>query len=103
MSNIETLLLFVFAVSVSFESRPIVKTFIAYSTLICTVVTMFPLVLLELFFQVSSKITSIALKYVAVVFLNMYCELPLAHEPLATIFDHTLEGQVFSMNDLVSL
>ena len=54
------------AVSVPFESRSIMKTFVTCFTLVCTVIAMFALVLLQLFFQVSSKITGIALKYLTV-------------------------------------
>ena len=79
------------------------KTFVARFTLICTVIAMFSLVLLQLFFQVSRKVTGIALKYLTVMFLDMYCELPLTHEPFPTVLNHTLESWVFPMNDLVGL
>ena len=38
-----------------------------------------------------------------VMFLDMYCELPLAPEPFPAVLNHTLESWVFFMNDLVSL
>ena len=88
-------------VLVPFESGSIVKAFVACFTLICTVIAMFSLVLLQMFFQVSWKVTGVALKYLTILFLDMYCELPLTHEPFPAVLHHTLESWVFPVNDLV--
>ena len=90
-------------VSVPFESGSIMKTFVARFTLICTVIAMFSLVLLQLFFQVVEKSQVSHLNTLPFMFLDMYCELPLTPEPFPAVLNHTLGSWVFPMNDLVGL
>ena len=90
-------------VSVSFESGSIMKTFITYFTLVCAVITVLSLMFLKLLFKVCTELTGVALKFLTVVFLEVYCKLPLASKPFATVFHHALKSWVFSMHDLMGL